>query len=574
MLSLPSQKNIKLRLNGRTVKGRSGQTLLDVAKENGVFIPTLCQHPDLSVKANCRVCLVEIKGQKKLATACSTEAVDGLEVSTNSLRVRRARNLNLELLFAEHEAKCDTCTRRYNCDLLGLARKYKISVRRFSGRKSRRQTYKFANAVEIDGSQCIDCRNCVEVCKERQNINYLEIAGRGRRQEIRPTKDKDIDCIYCGQCTLVCPVAAAQEQDEWPAVEAALNDKDKIVVAQFAPSVRVAIGEAFGLPYGEESTGRTIAALKKLGFNYVFDVNFGADITTMVEAQELLARLSDKKAVKPLITSCCPAWVKYVEFFAPELIPNLTSSRSPQIHTGGLIKTYWASQMKIDPKKIVVVSVMPCTAKKFEARRNELKVNRLRPVDHVITTREFVYLLKKRGINFAALPQKEGDRMFNEGSGAAAIYGSSGGVMESALRTAYALACRDEKAKLCSNRIDFKEVRGMAEFKEAVIDIAGRKLRVGVVNGIGAFDKIKKNLKNYDYIEVMACSGGCIGGGGQPLPTTDEIRRARVAGLYRIDKSKKIRKAHDNPEALKALDWFKSNRLEEEVLHTRYKRRR
>ncbi|MCX6798412.1 MAG: [FeFe] hydrogenase, group A, partial [Candidatus Falkowbacteria bacterium] len=504
MLSSPIKKKISVRLDGVNIKCFSGETVLEVARKNEIFIPALCFHPDLDIKANCRVCVVEIKGQLKLVTACSTEVYDGLEILTDSKKVRAARNLNIELLFAEHEEKCPTCTLRYNCVLLDLAKKYQIKVTRFTDRKSRREIYKFGGAVEIDGSQCIDCRNCVEVCSQVQNINYLAIAGKGTSQEIVPTKNKEVDCIYCGQCTLHCPVAAAQEQDQWELVAKALADKNKIVVAQFAPSVRVAIGEEFGLAYGEETTGQTVAALKKLGFAHVFDVNFGADITTMVEAQELLDRLADKKSIKPMITSCCPAWVKYVEFFAPELIPNLTSARSPQIHIGGVIKTYWAEMMKINPKRIVVVSVMPCTAKKFEARRSELKVNGLYPVDFVITTREFAYLLKSNKINLASLKPEASDKIFSEGSGAAVIYGSSGGVMESALRTAYALACRDEKARLCSSRIDFKEVRGLEDFKEAIIDIAGRKLRVGVVNGIGVFDKIKKNLKNYDYIEVMA----------------------------------------------------------------------
>lgn len=573
MLSLPPKKIINLRLNGKNIKASSGATVLRVARDNKIEIPSLCFHPDLEVKANCRVCVVEIKGQKKLATACSTEAVEGMEILTNSAKVQKARNLNLELLFAEHEKKCPTCTLRYNCALLELAGRYKIKGGRFPARKSRRATYKFGGAVEIDGSQCIDCRNCVEVCDRVQNIKYLEIKAKGKNQEIIPSPDKDKDCIYCGQCTLHCPVAAAQEIDEWAQVEAALKNKNKIVVAEFAPSVRVAIGEEFGLPYGTETTGQTVTALKKLGFAHVFDVNFGADITTMVEAQELLERLEYKQAARPMITSCCPAWVKYVEFFAPELIPNLTTSRSPQIHIGGVIKTYWARQMKLDPKRIIVVSVMPCTAKKFEAKRSELKINNLYPVDHVITTREFAYLLKKNKIDFARLKLSASDKIFNEGSGAAVIYGSSGGVMESALRTAYSLACRDDKAKLCSSRIDFKEVRGLEDFKEAIIDIAGRKLRVGVVNGIGVFDKIKKNLKNYDYIEVMACPGGCIGGGGQPIPTTAEIRKARVAALYKIDKFKKIRKAHDNPEVLAALDWLKNQNLENDVLYTHYKKR-
>ncbi len=568
-----SKSEIKITIDGKSVRAAVGQSILEVAAANGIFLPSLCQHPDLSVKANCRVCVVEIKGQARLATACSTLVSAGMEIFTNSPRVQKSRDLNIELLFAEHIEKCANCTLRYNCTLLDLARRYKIKITSFPDRKGQRKTCKFANAVEIDGTQCIDCRNCIEACSNIQKINYLELKGKGIEQEVVPTADKEIDCIYCGQCTLHCPVAAAQEQDDWSTVEKLLADKNKIVVAQFAPSVRVTIGEEFGLPYGEESTGRTVTALKKLGFQHVFDVNFSADVTTMVEAQELLERLSDKKAKMPMITSCCPAWVKYVEFFHPELIPNLTTSRSPQIHLGGIIKTYWAEKLKINPKQIVVVSIMPCTAKKFESRRQEMKVKGLYPVDYVLTTREFGFLLKKNNIDFKKLKPSPSDKIFNEGSGAAVIYGSSGGVMESALRTAYALVCRDDSAKFCNSRIDFQEVRGMEAIKEAVIDIAGQKLRVAVVNGIGAIDPVLANLKNYDYIEVMACPGGCIGGGGQPLPTTDKIRKERVAALYRIDKFKAIRKAHDNKEVLEVLDWLKAEKIDHSVLHTKYQKR-
>lgn len=563
-------KPINIIINGRPAVAQEGQTVMEAARANGYFIPALCQHPDFAVKANCRVCVVAIKGQRGLRTSCSTVVVEGMDISLDSPAVVNSRNLNLELLFAEHVEKCPTCELRFNCTLLDLAKRYKIKINRFPDRKQKRQTYKFANAVEIDGSQCIDCRNCIDACSKQQKIDYLELKGKGASQEVVPTKDPKIDCIYCGQCALHCPVAAAEEQYHFPEVEAALADKSKVVVAQFAPSVRATIGEEFGLPYTEETTGKTVAALKKLGFSNVFDVNFSADVTTMVEAQELLERLADKKAVLPMITSCCPAWVKYAESFHPELIPNLTTARSPQIHLGGVLKTYWAKRLQIDPKKIVVVSVMPCTAKKFEARRPELKIKGRYPVDIVITTRELAYLIKKNNINFSRLKPEESDKIFNEGSGAAVIYGSSGGVMESALRTAYALACRDDQAKFCTSRIDFREVRGLEEVKEAVIDIAGKKLRVAVVNGIGAIGRILKNLKAYDYIEVMACPGGCIGGGGQPRPTTKEIRQQRMAALYNIDKFKKIRKAHDNQEVLAVLKWLADQGLGHEVLHTNY----
>ena len=572
MFSGKKVKKIKIKIDGREIKTLPGQTILEVAQDNNIFLPSLCYHPDFCAKGNCRVCVVEVVGQCRLVTACSTIIKEGMVVFTNSPKVAAARNSNIELLFAEHIEKCPTCTLRFNCALLDMAKRYKIKINSFRDRKGKRKTFKFANSVEIDGSQCIDCRNCVDACSKMQNINYLEIVGHGIRQEIVPTKDKKIDCIYCGQCALHCPVASAQEQDDWPKVEAALKDKKKIVVAEFAPSVRVTIGEEFGLPYGTDATGQTVSALKKLGFKHVFDVNFGADVTTMVEAQELLERVKNKKTL-PLITSCCPAWVKYAEFYNPELLPNLTTSRAPHIHLGGIIKTYWAKKMKINPQDIVLVSVMPCTAKKFEVARPEMKIKGLWPADYAITTRELAFLLKKNKIDLAKLPKTPSDEILNDGSGAAVIYGSSGGVMESALRTANFLACQNSQAKICNERLDFKEVRGLASLKEAVVDIAGKKLRVAVVNGIGEIKEVIKHLKKYDYIEVMACVGGCIGGGGQPIPTTKAIRQKRVAGLYNIDKSKKIRKAHENKGALEVLKWLKDNKLEHQVLHTTYKKR-
>ena len=443
--------------------------------------------------------------------------------------------------------------------------------------------------MEIDGTQCIDCRNCLDACSLLQNINYLELKGRGIDQEIVPTRDKKIDCIYCGQCAVHCPVGAAQEQSQWEMVEKVLAEEKKIVVAQFAPSIRVSIGEEFNLPYGEILTGQVVAGLKELGFNYVFDVSFGADVTTMVEAEELLERLTEnrkdsgglknkKKQITnynlPMMTSCCPAWVKYVEFYHPELISNLTTARSPHIHSGGAVKTYWADKMTINPKDIIVVSVMPCTAKKFEATRPELKIKGVAPVDYVLTTREFAWLLKKNNINFPKLKPIKADDVLGQYSGAGILYGGSGGVMESALRTAQFLACGKNKGKICQTRLEFKEVRGLAGIKETIVSVAGKKLRVAVVNGIGNIEPVITNLNKYDYIEVMACPGGCIGGGGQPIPTTDEIRKKRIAALYKLDKSKKIRKAHENKGVLEVLKWLGGQgKLEHQVLHTGYKKR-
>jgi NADH-quinone oxidoreductase subunit G/NADP-reducing hydrogenase subunit HndD len=591
-------KKVKIKLNGKEIFCEEGSTIMQVAKANGIDIPSLCDHGDFPAKANCRICIVEIAGRKNLAASCSTYAEDGLVIRTDTERVKRSRNLNIELIFAEHIEKCPSCIWRLNCKLLELADKYKIEITHFSDRKGKRKIYKFANAVEIDGTQCIDCRNCLDACNLMQKINYLELRGKGVNQEVVPVneisglpfigrKAKKVDCIYCGQCAVHCPVGAAQEQSHWQLVEKVLKNKSKVVVAQFAPSIRVSLGEEFGVEYGKIMSGQVVAALKKLGFNYVFDVNFGADITTMVEAEELLQRVK-RGGVRPMFTSCCPAWVKYIEFYRPDLMPNLTMARSPQMHGAGLIKTYWAQKLKIDAKNIIVVSVMPCTAKKFEASRSELKINGNWPIDYVITTRELAWLIKKNKIAFTNLKPVPADNPLGEFSGAAAIYGATGGVMESALRTArYLLETAQDticlkagkkdkiKAKPGRSRIEFFNVRGPAGIKEARIEMAGKKVRVAVVNGIGNIQPILENFKNYDYIEVMACPGGCIGGGGQPIPTDEEIRRKRLAALYKIDKTSKIRRAHDNQAAIEALSWLKSQgKLRDQVLYTKYKKRK
>lgn len=570
---MPSKK-IKIKINGKIVSCNQNDTVLQAAKSIGISIPSLCQHDDFGCRANCRVCVVEIKGQNRLQTSCSTRVEDGMEITTDSEKARKSRKMNLELIFAEHIEKCATCVWRFECKLLKYAEKYKLQIARFNDRKGQRKTYKFANAVEIDGTQCIDCRNCVDACSTLQHIDYLEIKGKGENQEIVPTSDKKKHCILCGQCAVHCPVSAAQEQTAWERVDRLIKDKNKIVVVQFAPSIRVSIGEDFGLEPGSNVTGKVVTALRELGFDYVFDVNFGADITTMVEAEELVRRIKNK-GVLPMTTSCCPAWVNYVEFYRPDLIPHLTTARSPHMHSGGVIKTYWADKIGVSSSKIKVVSIMPCTAKKYEASRKEMKIDGQLPVDEVLTNREFSYMMKRNYIDLAKLKSSKSDSPIGEYSGAAAIYGASGGVMESALRTAEHLLCESTDYEFSNKRIDFHDVRGVEGLKEASVNMAGVDINVAVVNGIGNIKKVLEKFDKYHYIEVMSCPGGCIGGGGQPIPTNWKIRKKRMAALYKHDKNLKIRKAHENKSAVQALGWLKKkgHKFEHGVLHTDYKKK-
>ncbi|MDA3802624.1 MAG: 2Fe-2S iron-sulfur cluster-binding protein [Patescibacteria group bacterium] len=591
-------KKIKVIVDGRLYYGVENETIFQLLKRKGFDIPALCHHPDLKVKANCRICVVEVSGCETLKTSCSTKIESGMEIYTSSDRVIKARKINIELLYASHVEKCVNCSYRFECDLLKFARQYRLKINRFSDRKKNRKTYKFGKAVEIDDTQCIDCNNCVEAC-QLQGISFLKSDNYGINTEIKPVSDKDKTCVYCGQCALHCPVAAAQEQDSAILVDKMLKDKKKIVVAQIAPAVRVALGENFGFKYGVNVEDRIYTALKKLGFDYVFDVNFGADITTMVEAEELVERLSDKKAVWPMMTSCCPAWVNFVEFYHPELINNLTTARSPHIHNAAAIKTYFAKKKEINPKDIVVVSIMPCTAKKQEKEREELKYKGRKLVDEVLTTREFSYLIKDNKIDFNNLSKSEGREYFNSGSGAGAIYGASGGVMESALRSVPYILNKKEKeekeqeekekgknskkknkngnivkaenAKL-EGSLEFKSVRGMKGIKEAEVKIGKKKLKLAIVSGLKNIESLIPKLSKYHYVEVMACPGGCIGGGGQPIPTTDEIVEKRMKGLYGIDKKREKRRAHLNKEMMECYQSLKNSENKDKLLHTKYKK--
>ncbi len=570
---------VKVIINNKNIKCLEGQTILEVAREQGIEIPTFCYHSDLEIRANCRLCMVEIKGKEGMHPACATKTEQGMEIITESPEIKRARKINLELLFSQHCEKCQDCIWSFDCQLLKLAREYKVKITRFSDRKTDYPVYQFGPCLVFDSSKCTDCRNCVAVC-QKQGVGFLEIKERGHLFRVVPAQKRNKDCVYCGQCIVHCPVGAFEAKGEFEEVEEPLLDKDKIVVFQFAPAIRTSIGEEFGLPYGFVATDKLVAGIKKLGVDKVFDTSVGADFTTIEEAKELIERLKTGKNL-PLLTSCCPSWVKFVEFYYPEFIPHLTSVRSPHIILGGLIKTFWAQKEKIDPKKIIVVSIMPCVAKKYEIQREELKIDGLKPVDYVLTTRELAQLFVKRGIDFKNLKPQKPDEPLGIPSGAGVIYGASGGVMESALRTAYEkltptfLKKMGVKAGKKLLKIDFKQVRGQEGIKKAEININGKKVRIAIVNGLGnarkILEELRKNPKLYDYIETMACFGGCIGGGGQPVPTDDKIRKQRAKGIYQIDAKKEIRFAHKNPVVKKVYRKFLNSAEKiRSVCHTRY----
>ncbi|PIR06934.1 MAG: ferredoxin [Candidatus Komeilibacteria bacterium CG11_big_fil_rev_8_21_14_0_20_36_20] len=565
------EKKIKITIDGLAIQVSADQTIGKVARANNIKIPGLCFHPDLAVQASCRLCVVEIKGRKGLYTACSTKIEEGMDIVTDSSKIRRARKVNLELIFTQHCEECGDCIYKRNCTIRELAPKYKVNITKFPDRKKDYPVYKFGPSLIFDSSKCIDCNLCVEACKA-QNVCFLETRKKGDFHDVVPSKDKNKDCIYCGQCLTHCPVGAFEGVGEFEEIEAPFQLKDKVVVVQFAPSIRTTIGEEFDMPHGSIVTGQLTAAIRQLGIKHVFDVSVGADFTTIAEADELIERITEK-GVLPMMTSCCPGWVKYVEFFQPEFIPNLTTVRSPHIILGGLIKTYWAKKEKIDPKKIVVVSIMPCVAKKYEMTRPELKINGLRPVDYVFTTRELAWLLKKRKIDLSKVQPENIKDPFGVPTGAGVIYGASGGVMESALRTACG---KISGQQLCP--INFKQARGLDGVKKATLTIKGKKLKIAIANGTAnaqkLLDELKEKPKAYDYIEIMACPGGCIGGGGQPVPVNAIIRQKRANSLYSIDTKKKKRLAEDNSIVKKVYqDFFNDHHKFHQVCHTKFRRK-
>lgn len=560
-------KKITISIDRKKVSCMEGEPILPVALKNNIPIPHFCFHEDLPVEANCRTCLVEDMISGRITTSCTLRAQDTMVLKTKGNKLAKLRTQNLMLLFAGHKKNCPLCQKKEFCKVCDALKQYQVTTKEYDKKTTNQLPYHHANAVVFNRSLCINCNKCVQVC-EKVGIGFLSMQGKGVESHIEQSKDPQIDCIYCGQCSVHCPSGAMRELYERDDVEKILKNKTFITVAQMAPSVRASIGEEFGVAPGVDLSGQMYTALRMLGFNKIFDVNMGADITTLVEAHELVQRIKGKK-VLPLFTSCCPSWVKFVEFYYPRFIPHLATSRSPQIHAGAAYKTWWAKKNNIDPRNIKVVSIMPCTSKKYEAKNAKFKINGLFPVDYVLTTREMAQMLKTHSINLPHLPASKVDVEGNY-SGAAAIYGASGGVAESALRTVAYLLGHDLKS------IEFEDVRGIQGIKKAEVVINGITLHIAVVstmkNARIILEELVKNPKAYDYVEFMACPGGCMAGGGQPIPTTQKITEKRIKGLYALDKKSSIRKAHENPVVKDFFSFLETlpKDMQHNILHTSY----
>ena len=556
---------ISVTIDGKKCEAEAGDTILKTAWMNGIEIPHLCFHPDASARANCRMCVVEIKGNKSLQTACSTKITDGMEIVTNSERIKKARKINLEMIFAQHQEECDDCVWCSNCKLLKYQKDLDADIKKFPDRKIDRKIVQ-TGPIVFDWTKCIDCRLCADVCP----VEFLEVENRGADIAIKTSSNEKKECINCGQCIVHCPVGAIEAEGEFEEIEQPLKDKSKTVIIQFAPAIRSSIGEEFGMEPGSVVTDQMVAGMKKLGFSKVFDTSVAADFTTHEEAQELLERVKTGENL-PAFSSCCPAWVKFLEFYHSDFIHNLCTSRSPQIMMGGILKTYWAKENNIDPKDIIVVSVMPCTAKKYEIKREEMRLeNGCMPIDYVLTTREMARLFKRHDIDLKNIEPEKADNPFGDPSGAGVIYGASGGVFESAFRTAYFMAT----GKNLDN-LDVKEIRGQEGIKIKELKLGDIILKVAVVSGIKnaqkMLEELKKDPKAFHAMEVMACPGGCIGGGGQPIPNTPQIRKKRADALYQVDAGKKMRLAHENPSLPEVYGKYLTDKeIIHKVLHTTY----
>ncbi|TYO94586.1 NAD(P)-dependent iron-only hydrogenase catalytic subunit [Desulfallas thermosapovorans DSM 6562] len=567
---------ITLTIDGQKVQVEEGTTLLEAAKKVNVRIPTLCHLPEVQAIGACRICLVEIEGNRNLQPACTFKASEGLVVRTNTERVKRARKFSLEMIISDHPMDdCLTCPRNQKCELQALAMEMGITEIKYTGAQSKGIVDSLSPAIVRDQNKCVLCRRCVTVCKEIQTVSAIFPQNRSFNTRVEPAYGQslnDVACAMCGQCITACPVGAIYEKESIQDVWKAIFDPYKFVVVQNAPAVRAALGEEFGFPPGTLVTGKMLTAVRKLGFNRVFDTNFAADLTIIEEGNELLHRLKNG-GVLPMITSCSPGWIKFAEHFYPDLLPHISTCKSPHQMLGALVKSYYAEKEGIDPANIVVVSVMPCTAKKFECNRPEMSNNGIKDVDYVITTRELAKMIRQAGIDFAALEDGYYDHPLGEYSGAATIFGATGGVMEAALRTVYEVVTGKTLEK-----VDFDEVRGLEGVKEAAVDIPGlAEVKVAVAHGLGNARKILERIKDgsadYHFIEIMCCPGGCVSGGGQPIPVNNEIRRLRAKALYEEDSNLKVRKSHENPYIKTIYEEFLGEPLGEKshhLLHTHY----
>lgn len=573
---------ITVKINDQPVKVEEGTTILEAAKAAGVTIPTLCHLKGINEIGACRVCLVEVKGARNLMPACVTKVTNQMEILTNTKLVRNTRKSMVELILSDHNKKCLTCPRNLKCELQSLSEELGIREIPYTCAPRSAEIDDASPSIVRDNSKCILCRRCVSVCQNVQKTNAIGLENRGLKTRVACSFGHslaDSNCINCGQCIIACPVGALYEKDGTKAVWRAIEDPNVHVVIQAAPAVRAALGEEFGLPIGTRVTGKMIAAMRHLGVDKVFDTNFGADLTIMEEGTELIERLQNGGTL-PMITSCSPGWIKYCEHHYPDLIPNLSSCKSPHQMFGAVIKTYYAQKEGIDPKNIFVVSVMPCIAKKYERQRPEMEnKDGIRDVDAVITTRELAKMIKQAGIDFLSLKNETYDEMLGDHTGAAVIFGATGGVMEAALRTVVEILTGKEAEK-----IEYTQVRGIEGVKEATLSVGELNVRIAVAHGVGGakalLDRVRAG-EQYHFIEIMGCPGGCVTGGGQPRLTTAQLREinpsiARAQALYEEDEAMVLRKSHENPSLKKLYEDFldkPGSHLAHELLHTTYIKR-
>lgn len=590
---------VNLKINNTPVAVEEGTTILEAAKKINFKIPTLCDHPDLNVAGNCRVCVVEVKGARLLAAACATPVSEGMEVFTNSEKVRTSRKHVIELLLSEHNADCTKCFKNGHCELQDLSSEYRVGDHVFLDLVKPKDKIQDISSPSIvkDDSKCIRCQRCVRTCTDLQAVSALAVINKGDHQRISTFLGKpmhDVVCTNCGQCINRCPTGALTERNYIEEVWDAIYDQNKFVVVETAPAVRVALAEDLGFDPGLRVTGKLVSALKKIGFNKVLDTDFTADLTIIEEGTELLTRLKkalvdkDEKVVLPMMTSCSPGWIKFQEHMFPGMLDNLSTCKSPQQMFGALAKTYYADKINIKAQDMIVVSIMPCTAKKFEAGRPEMRDSGYQDVDYVLTTRELAMMIRQAGIDFEKLEDEKYDSVLGESTGAAVIFGATGGVMEAALRTAYEIVTGRE---VPFTNLNIMPVRGMEGVKEASIKIKNVKpewsflegvdLNVAIAHGLAnakiLMDRVKSGEANYHFIEIMGCPGGCLGGGGQPIPTSPEIRKKRAEAIYSEDEAMVLRKSHENPEVVGLYKEFlgeANSHKAHDLLHTHYKPRK